>query len=81
MPNTELNYISFSMLTTYNNLSQIGAILYEDYSYIFLLSGIVLLVAMLGSIVLTLNEDPKSKRQDYYYQTNKDITKAIRHLS
>ena len=39
-----------------------------------------LLVAMLGSIVLTLNSSAKSKRQDYYVQTNKTIVKAIRHL-
>lgn len=75
-----ISSISFFNLTTYSNLSQIGAALYEDYAYIFLLAGIILLIAMLGSIVLTLNDSPKSKRQDYYYQTNKNITKAIRHL-
>jgi len=58
----------------------LGAALYTDYVYLFLLAGIVLLVAMLGAIVLTHHQLSKSKRQDYYLQTNKDITKAIRHL-
>lgn len=71
---------SFLILESYNNLSLLGATLYTDYAYLFLLAGIVLLVAMLGAIVLTHHQLSKSKRQDYYFQTNKDITKAIRHL-
>ncbi len=71
---------SFLILENYNNLSLLGATLYTDYAYLFLLAGIVLLVAMLGAIVLTHHQLSKSKRQDYYFQTNKDITKAIRHL-
>ena len=76
----QVSYASFLNLTTYSNLSLIGALLYNDYVYIFLLAGMALLVAMLGSIVLTLNHSAKSKRQDYYFQTNKTIVKAIRHL-
>jgi NADH-quinone oxidoreductase subunit J len=71
---------SFLVLESYNNISLLGAALYTDYVYLFLLAGIVLLVAMLGAIVLTHHQLSKSKRQDYYLQTNKDITKAIRHL-
>ena len=63
------NYL-FQNLTTYSNLNLIAALLYSDYVYIFLLAGMALLVAMLGSIVLTLNSSAKSKRQDYYLQTN-----------
>ena len=71
---------SFFLLESYNNLSLLGATLYTDYVYLFLLAGIILLIAMLGAIVLTHHQLSKSKRQDYYFQTNKDITKAIRHL-
>lgn len=78
--NKQVSYSSFLNLNTYNNLSLIAALLYSDYVYLFLLAGMALLVAMLGSIVLTLNSSHKSKRQDYYFQTNKDIVKAIRHL-
>lgn len=85
--NTEhLSFIDQAQFWTYfavdrfDNLNIISAGLYKDYAYLFLLAGIVLLVAMLGAIVLTHNNLSKSKRQDYYSQTNKDIKKAIRHL-
>lgn len=82
-----IDYISFFNLTNFNDLSLIGFVLYTDYVYIFLLAGIVLFVAMIGSIVLTLIdvtnqtiETKITKRQDFYLQTNKDITKSIRFL-
>jgi len=76
----QVSYSFFNQLSNYGNLDLIADLLYSDYVYLFLLAGIALLVAMLGSIVLTLNNSQKSKRQDYYYQTNKTIVKAIRHL-
>ncbi len=76
----QIFYTFFQNITTYNNLNLIAALLYKDYVYLFLLAGMALLVAMLGSIVLTLNRSAKSKRQDFYIQTNKDIIKSIRHL-
>jgi NADH-quinone oxidoreductase subunit J len=78
--NKEIFYTFFQNITTYNNLNLIAALLYKDYVYLFLLAGMALLVAMLGSIVLTLNRTAKTKRQDFYIQTNKDIVKSIRHL-
>lgn len=79
--NTEqVSYTFFNNLKSYNNIELIAALLYTDYIYIFLLAGIALFVAMIGAIVLTLNSSQKSKRQDYYLQTNKNIIKAIRHL-
>jgi NADH-quinone oxidoreductase subunit J len=78
--NKEIFYTFFQNITTYNNLNLIAALLYKDYVYLFLLAGMALLVAMLGSIVLTLNRTAKSKRQDFYIQTNKNIIKSIRHL-
>jgi NADH-quinone oxidoreductase subunit J len=63
-----------------NNLNLIAIALYKDYIFIFFLAGVVLFVAMVGSITLTLNQKSTTKRQDYYKQTNKNITKSIRHL-
>lgn len=68
------------LFNPFSTLSSIAHILYTDHAYSFLLAGIALLVAMLGAIVLTETNNPKTKRQDYYKQTNKDIDKAIRHL-
>ncbi|TVR09887.1 MAG: NADH-quinone oxidoreductase subunit J [Salinarimonadaceae bacterium] len=46
------------------NTAQLGAVLYTKYVYFFQLSGLILLVAMIGAIVLTLRERPGVKRQD-----------------
>ena len=45
------------------NTQAIGRILYTDYIYLFQISGLILLVAMMGAIVLTLRERPGTKRQ------------------
>ena len=38
------------------NTHKIGSLLYTEYIYVFQLSGLILLVAMVGAIVLTLRE-------------------------
>ncbi len=45
------------------NTEAIGRVLYTQYVYVFQASGLVLLVAMIGAIVLTLRERPGVKRQ------------------
>ncbi len=45
------------------NTEAIGRVLYTDYIYLFQISGLILLVAMIGAIVLTLRERPGTKRQ------------------
>lgn len=62
------------------NTEAIGNVLYTDYALLFQLSGIALLVAMIGAIVLTLHERPGIKRQSVAVQTAKrrdDIVEAI----
>jgi NADH-quinone oxidoreductase subunit J len=39
-----------------SNISQIGALLYSKYLFLFETAGIILLVAMIGAIVLTHRE-------------------------
>jgi NADH-quinone oxidoreductase subunit J len=39
-----------------SNISQIGALLYSEYLFLFETAGIILLVAMIGAIVLTHRE-------------------------
>ena len=43
------------------NTHSIGFILYTDYIHVFQLSGMILLVAMIGAIVLTLDTDQELK--------------------
>ncbi|MBL8837146.1 MAG: NADH-quinone oxidoreductase subunit J [Alphaproteobacteria bacterium] len=48
---------------TISNTLALGRILYTDYVYVFQASGLVLLVAMIGAIVLTLREREGVRRQ------------------
>ena len=62
------------------NTEAIGLVLYTDYALLFQLSGIALLVAMIGAIVLTLQERPGIKRQSVAAQTAKmrdDTVEAV----
>lgn len=84
---TNISYFNFFNLTSYTDLNLIGFILYTEYIYIFLLAGVVLFIAMIGSIVLTLadynpslNLNNISKRQDFYKQTNVNIINSIRFI-
>lgn len=59
------------------NLKSIGEILYTHYSYFFLVSGMILLVAMIGAIVLTMYKRGNVKRQDIFVQLARDFEKVI----
>ena len=68
--NTKLNLENIQILTNplsnfggLTNTEAIGSILYTDYILYFQVSGIILLVAMVGSIVLTLRDREGVKRQ------------------
>ena len=50
-------------LSLTNNTVFLGNILYTDYALLFQLSGIILLVAMIGAIVLTLRSRDGVKKQ------------------
>ncbi len=45
------------------NTQAIGQILYTKYVFFFQMSGLILLVAMIGAIVLTMRHKPNVKRQ------------------
>ncbi len=45
------------------NTHALGRLIYTDYIYLFQASGMVLLIAMIGAIVLTLRHRPDVKRQ------------------
>lgn len=47
-----------------SNTKDIGAVLYTDYVLAFQISGMILLVAMVGAIVLTLRRRPDVLRQN-----------------
>ena len=59
------------------NVEAIGRVLYTDYVYFFQASGIVLLIAMIGAIVLTLRHKPGIKRQNIARQVGRDAKTAM----
>ena len=68
--NTRLDLSNIQILTNplgnfmdQSNTQAIGSILYTNYVLYFQLSGVILLVAMVGSIVLTLRDREGVKRQ------------------
>ncbi|MEL6609904.1 MAG: NADH-quinone oxidoreductase subunit J [Pseudomonadota bacterium] len=60
-----------------HNTKALGLILYDDYIYLFQASGLILLVAMIGAIVLTLRHREDIKRQDILAQMYRDPAKAM----
>ena len=61
-------------LSNFKNLTNteaIGSVLYTDYILYFQVSGIILLVAMIGSIVLTLRDREGVKRQSINQQLSR----------
>ena len=60
-----------------NNTEQIGDVLYTTYFIDFQLSGIVLLLAMIGAIVLTHVYRPSIKRQNIDKQNTTSSTNRV----
>jgi NADH-quinone oxidoreductase subunit J len=59
------------------NTEALGHVLYTRYVYFFQASGVVLLVAMIGAIVLTLQHKPNIKRQNIAAQIARNRASAI----
>ena len=78
----ESNAAAESMLaqvtpTDRHNTEALGMILYDQYFLLFQLSGMILLVAMIGAIVLTLRHRKDVKRQDVVTQMMRDPAKTM----
>jgi NADH-quinone oxidoreductase subunit J len=78
----ESNAAAESMLaqvtpTDRHNTEALGMILYDQYFLLFQLSGLILLVAMIGAIVLTLRHRADVKRQDVVTQMMRDPAKTM----
>tara|TARA_Y100001970_G_C14174487_1_gene826149 strand:+ start:323 stop:955 length:633 start_codon:yes stop_codon:yes gene_type:complete len=60
-----------------SNTHSIGYVLYTDYIHIFQLSGMILLVAMVGAIVLTFKKRSGIKKQFYFDQISRERKDAV----
>ena len=60
-----------------SNTHAIGYVIYTDYIHIFQLSGMILLVAMIGAIVLTFRQRFDVKRQSYFSQISRERSDSV----
>ena len=60
-----------------SNTHSLGQVLYTDYIHIFQLSGMVLLIAMIGAIVLTFRQREGVKKQSYLKQISRERSDGI----
>ena len=71
------SFSSIEINTNTTNTHEIGNVLYTDYIHIFQLSGMILLVAMIGAIVLTFRKREGIKRQSYFKQISRERNEAV----
>ena len=60
-----------------SNTERIGEVIYTDYFYHFQISGLILLVAMIGAIVLTLRHRDYVKRQNVREQIMREPDRSV----
>ena len=72
-----VEYSLAPQITSTENTKLLGSVLYTEYFYLFQLSGLILLVAMIGSITLTLRKKGKTKKQIIFNQNNIDASQSI----
>ena len=72
--------IKISSAETVSNTHSLGQILYTDYIHVFQISGMILLVAMIGAIVLTFRQREGVKRQDYIKQISRERSEGVQVL-
>ena len=64
--------ISIKINSSMTNTQLIGNVIYTDYIHLFQLSGMILLVAMIGAIVLTFRQRTGVRRQSYFKQISRE---------
>jgi len=59
------------------NTQSIGNVIYTDYIHYFQISGIILLVAMIGAILLTFQKRDFLKRQNIIQQVSRERSDSV----
>ena len=60
-----------------SNTHLLGQVLYTDYIHIFQISGMILLIAMIGAIVLTYRQREGIKKQSYVKQISRERSEGV----
>ena len=59
------------------NTHSLGQILYTDFIHVFQISGMILLIAMIGAIVLTFRQREGVKKQSYIKQISRERSEGV----
>ena len=72
-----INSTNISLNNDISNTHSLGQVLYTDYIHIFQISGMILLIAMIGAIVLTYRQREGVKKQSYIKQISRERSEGV----
>ena len=72
-----LNPKNTTLFNDISNTHSLGQVLYTDYIHVFQLSGMILLIAMIGAIVLTFRQREGVKKQSYLKQISRERSEGV----
>ena len=74
-----INFIDFWYIFSFSfdNVGLLSNCLYTYYAYLLIVSGVILLISMIGAISLTLHRRNDIKRQYIYKQIIRDFNNSI----
>ncbi|MDC0518273.1 NADH-quinone oxidoreductase subunit J [Candidatus Pelagibacter sp.] len=72
-----LNKNSLLITSEISNTHSLGQVLYTDYIHVFQISGMILLIAMIGAIVLTFRQRDGVKKQSYIKQISRERSDGV----
>ena len=76
-PKLDPKLLDINSISEKTNTHSIGEVLYTDYIHLFQLSGMILLVAMIGAIVLTFRKRSGIKKQSYFRQISRERSEGV----
>ena len=68
---------NLSIINEISNTHSLGQVLYTDYIHVFQISGMILLIAMIGAIVLTFRKREGVKTQSYIKQISRERSDGV----
>lgn len=79
--NQSVDYLIWpTFINSKTPVEALGQVLYTYYFYFFLIASLILLIAMIGAIMLTLNPHRAVKRQEIFEQNARDFSKTVQKI-
>jgi len=75
--NNAYHFQFINIIEDTSNIQTIGEVLYTFYSPVFILAGYLLLLAMIGSIMLTLKHHIASRKQFSFFQQERKLSYSV----